>query len=157
MNEFMHPLNLPEFPFKFRQLNDKAQIFDPVRKKYVSLSPEEWVRQNFVAWLIQHKNYPAGLIGIEKEISVNKLKKRFDIIVYNKNHKPEILIECKAPDVAISQKVFDQVAVYNMAMNVKYLIVTNGMEHFCCTIDTDKQQYSFLSDIPDYDQLFGND
>lgn len=152
----MKKLNLPESDFTFRIHESKKQILDIIRKKYVMLTPEEWVRQNFISWLIRYKDYPAGLIGIEKEINVNYLKKRFDVIVYNKNHKPEILIECKAPDVAITQKVFDQIAVYNMTLHVKYLIVTNGMEHYCCTIDHEKQKYFFLSDIPEYNQLFGN-
>lgn len=152
----MKKLNLPEFDFTFRLHDGKKQILDIIRKKYVSLTPEEWVRQNFIAWLLLHKNYPAGLIGIEKEIRVNKLKKRFDAIVYNKNHKPEILIECKAPEVAIAQKVFDQAAVYNMTLHVRYLIVTNGMEHYCCTVDPEKRKYSFLDDIPAYAGLFGN-
>ncbi|MFH0864589.1 MAG: type I restriction enzyme HsdR N-terminal domain-containing protein [Bacteroidota bacterium] len=152
----MKKLNLPEFDFTFRISESKKQIWDAIRKKYVSLTPEEWVRQNFVAWLVHHKNYPQGLIGIEKEINVNRMKKRFDIIVFNKSHHPEVLIECKAPEVTISQKVFDQIAVYNMAMKVKYLIVTNGMEHFCCTVHHEKQKYSFLAEIPEYENLFGN-
>ncbi|HNW97431.1 MAG TPA: type I restriction enzyme HsdR N-terminal domain-containing protein [Bacteroidales bacterium] len=152
----MRQLNLPEYSFRFRQRNDKTQVFDIIRKKYIVLTPEEWVRQNFVAWLIHEKKFPTGLIGIEKEITLNGLKKRYDIVIYNLNHRPEMLIECKAPDIAVSQKVFDQIAIYNMVMHVKYLIVTNGLEHFCCTMDFEKQKYFFLDDIPEYTQLFGN-
>jgi hypothetical protein len=152
----MQKLNLPEFSFRFRKWDDKPQIFDTVRKKYVLLTPEEWVRQNFIAWLIQHKKYPAGLMGIEKEIEIHGLKKRYDAVVFNTNHFPEVLIECKAPEVEITQKVFDQIAIYNMKMQVRYLIVTNGMEHFCCVVDAEKRKYSFLETIPDYADLFGN-
>lgn len=152
----MIPLNLPEFKFSIRKHNGHSQIFDPVRKRYVSLTPEEWVRQNFVAWLIHHKNYPSGLIGIEKEIMVGEMKKRFDVVIYNKKNQAEVLIECKAPGVAITQKVFDQISVYNMAINVRYLIITNGMDHYCCTVDTEKGEYSFMKEVPVYSELFGN-
>jgi len=152
----MQKLNLPEFSFNVKNKDDKTHIFDPVRRRFVSLTPEEWVRQNFMAWLIQHKNYPSGLIAVEKEIIYNNLKKRYDIVVFNKAHAPEVIIECKAPHINITQNVFDQIAVYNMKMKVRYLMVTNGMEHFCCTVDFEKKNYSFLETIPDYTDLMGN-
>jgi len=149
----MQKLNLPEYTFKFRIYKSRQQIFDAVRKKYIALTPEEWVRQNFVAWLINERHYPSGLIAIEKELLVNELKKRYDIVVYNNNHLPALLVECKAPFVAVSQKVFDQAARYNLALKVNYLIVTNGLTHYCCYIDMEKGKYSFLKNIPDFNNL----
>jgi hypothetical protein len=150
----MQKLNLPEFSFKYRIHKEKKQILDMVRKKYTSLTPEEWVRQNFIAWLIYEKKYPAGLIAVEKELSLNELKKRFDVVIYNKNHIPIAIIECKAPGVKIVQKVFEQASRYNMVVKAKYLIVTNGLEHYCCNIDMENSTYSFMDQIPDYDKLF---
>ncbi len=150
----MQKLNLPEYTFKFRMYRSRQQIFDAVRKKYIAFTPEEWVRQNFVAWLINERHYPSGLIAIEKELLVNELKKRYDIVVYNNNHIPALLVECKAPCVAVSQKVFDQAARYNLALKVSYLIVTNGLIHYCCYIDMENGKYSFLKNIPYFDNLF---
>lgn len=147
-------LNLPEYTFKFRMYRSRQQIFDAVRKKYIALTPEEWVRQNFIAWLINERHYPSGLIAIEKELLVNELKKRYDIVVYNRSHFPTMLIECKAPGVAVSQKVFDQAARYNLALKVSYLIITNGLTYYCCYIDMENGKYSFLENIPYYDKLF---
>jgi hypothetical protein len=150
----MNKLNLPEFSFRYRIYKEKKQIWDEVRKKYTALTPEEWVRQNFIAWLIREKKYPSGLIAIEKELTLNDLKKRFDVVVYNKSHLPVALIECKAPGVRIVQDVFDQVSRYNIVVQAKYLIVTNGMEHYCCNIDLENSTYSFMDQIPDYNNLF---
>ncbi len=125
-----------------------------MRKKYVALTSEEWVRQNFVAWLVNEKKYPAGLIAIEKELVLNDMKKRFDIVVFNSQFVPSLLVECKAPEVKITQKSFDQVARYNMTLKVKYLVVTNGMMHYCCYIDQQKGEFSFLDHVPDFDKLF---
>ena len=149
----MFKLNLPTYNFKLREENSRQFIFDSIRKKYVSLTPEEWVRQNIIAWLIHEKNYPAGLIAIEKEIRVNKLKKRFDIVVFGKDSLPALLIECKAPSVKITQETFDQAARYNLALKVSRLAVTNGLEHYCCHIDLLKGTFSFLDEFPDYDKL----
>ena len=149
----MQKLNLPEYTFNLKLCKSGQQIFDAVRKKFVSLTSEEWVRQNFVTWLINEKHYPASLIAIEKELVVNELKKRYDVAVYNKSHIPSLLVECKAPDIIISQKVFDQAARYNIALKAEYLVVTNGITHYCCFIDIENGKYSFLERIPDYDDL----
>jgi hypothetical protein len=150
----MFKLNLPEYNFKYRTANSKQQIFDAVRKKYVALTPEEWVRQNFISWLIQELKYPISHIAIERELLLNEMKKRFDVVIFNKDNNPAMLIECKAPDVKISQKTFDQAARYNMVLKLKYLVVTNGLDHYCCQIDFLENRYSFLENIPFYDKIF---
>ncbi len=149
----MQKLNLPEYSFRYRINNEKQHVFDFIRKKYVMLTPEEWVRQNFLAWLVNNKHYPAGLIAVEKELKLNELKKRCDIVVYNNCHSPVLLIECKAPGVEITQKVFDQAARYNIVLKVNHLIVTNGMEHYCCFIDFEKETHFFMDEIPDYEKF----
>jgi hypothetical protein len=149
----MVKLNIPEYTFKYRIVNSKQQVFDTVRKKYVALTPEEWVRQNFVSWLIQELKYPASHIAIEKELLLNEMKKRFDVVIFNRDNKPAMLIECKAPEIKITQKTFDQAARYNMVLKLKYLIVTNGLEHYCCEIDFIENRYSFLEIIPNYNNI----
>jgi hypothetical protein len=119
----------------------------------VILTPEEWVRQNFLKYLVEEKKYPASLITVEKEFKLNKLSKRCDALIYNREGNPILIVECKAASVKIDQKVFDQIARYNMQLNVDFLVVTNGLQHFCCKIDYEKQEYYFLKDIPEYDQL----
>ncbi len=146
-------LNLPEYNFTIRQIGNKKEIFDPVRGKYVSLTPEEWVRQNFIRFLIDEKGYPASLIAIEKGLTVNKKPRRFDAVAYDKTGMPLVLIEFKSVNIAISQKVFEQIAIYNQLLKVKYLIVSNGLKHYCCQIDFQKQSINFLKDIPDYTEL----
>ncbi|MDA8956503.1 type I restriction enzyme HsdR N-terminal domain-containing protein [Flavobacteriales bacterium] len=126
------------------------QIFDPVRKKMVKLDPEEWVRQNLIQFLNQDKNYPISLMAVEKGLTVNKLSKRFDILCYNNDSNPLLLVECKAPSVKISQSAFDQISIYNLQFKVPFLLVSNGLEHFCCQLDYEKNNYSFLTEIPDY-------
>tara|TARA_B110000003_G_scaffold276580_1_gene324155 strand:- start:21537 stop:21956 length:420 start_codon:yes stop_codon:yes gene_type:complete len=126
------------------------QIFDPVRKKMVKLDPEEWVRQNLIQFLNKDKNYPISLMAVEKGLTVNKLSKRFDILCYNNDSKPLLLVECKAPSVKISQDAFDQISIYNLQFKVPFLLVSNGLEHYCCQLDYEKNSYSFLSEIPDY-------
>lgn len=128
-------------------------IFDPVRRKYVKFTPEEWVRQNFVQYLIQEGKYPAGLIGIEIMFSLNKLKRRVDILIHNRAGKPVMIVECKAPDIIIDDKVFDQIICYNMGLKVPYIIVTNGMDHYACRIDHENNKYEFLLVIPLYEEL----
>jgi len=150
----MQKLNLPAYPINCRDHNGKQQVFDPIRKKYVALTSEEWVRQNFIAWLVNEKQYPPGLIAIEKELVLNELKKRFDIVVFNRQFVPSLLIECKAPEIKITQKSFDQAARYNMTLKVSYLAVTNGLVHYCCYIDIEKGEYSFIDEIPDFEKLF---
>ena len=150
---FMEQLNLPEYSFNIRSQEQRKYIFDTILKKYVLLTPEEWVRQNFIRYLTEEKEFPVGLISIEKEFMLNKLSKRYDAIVYSKKGFPVLLIECKAPSVAISQKVFDQITRYNIEFKVPYLLVTNGLKHILCRIDYINRDYSFLKDIPAYSGL----
>jgi hypothetical protein len=149
----MNDLNLPEYQFRYKKDNETLLIFDSVRKKYVALTPEEWVRQNFVQFLINDKCVPRSLINIEMSLKYNTLKKRSDIVIFNNDGKPLLIIECKAPKVAITQKVFDQIARYNFTLKVKFLIVSNGLEHFCCKIDFENKSYVFLKEIPNYFEL----
>lgn len=146
-------LNLPRFSFKIIGEDNKREIFDPVRKKYVRLTPEEWVRQNFVQYLIQNGNYPSGLIGIEVMFKFNTLSRRVDILVHNRAGAPVMIVECKAPEVTIDDKVFDQIVCYNMNFKLPYLIVTNGLDHFACKIDNINNTYEFLNVIPLYEDL----
>lgn len=146
----MHQLNLPTYKFKIKSNENKYAIFDIVRKKYVSLTPEEWVRQHFIHYLIEEKNYPISLIAIEKKITINKLTKRADILVFNAKGLPHIIVECKAPSINITQNAFDQIARYNLKLNANYLLVTNGLKHYYCKIDFSKEEYVFLDTIPDY-------
>lgn len=146
----MQKLNFPTCAFKLKSSENKTLIFDIVRKKYVIVTPEEWVRQHVVHFLLKEKNYPISLIAIEKQLKINKRVKRTDIIVYNKQGTPEILIECKAPSVKITQTTFDQIARYNLSANSNFLMVTNGLENYYCKIDTTKETYIFLKDIPQY-------
>src|ERR1035437_1139348 len=134
----MKALNLPAYQFKLKQLGDRTQIFDKIRKKYVALTPEEWVRQNFLQYLIQEKKFPALLISVEAGLKYNQLQKRMDVLVYDKQGSPYLMVECKAPEVKITQVVFDQIARHNMVFKVKYLVVTNGLNHFCCLMDYEK-------------------
>lgn len=149
----MQKLNLPIHPIKLIKEENKTLVFDPIRKKYVINTPEEWVRQNFIQFLIQDKNYPASLIAIEKGIELGKTKKRCDIVLYNNKGKPIIIVECKAPAIKISQDTFDQIARYNMALKTDLLVVTNGLEHYTCLMDHDNKRYQFLKEIPNYQSL----
>jgi len=144
----MQELNLPQYQFKLKESAGKIQIFDAFRKKYVVLTPEEWVRQNFLQYLVTEKKYAPSLIALEAALKYNELQKRADILVYDKQGSPFLLVECKAPEVKISQDVFDQVARYNMSFRVTYLVVTNGLDHFCCKMDYEKNSYQFLEEIP---------
>lgn len=146
----MQKLNLPSYQFKLKSSENKQLIFDIIRKKYVVLTPEEWVRQNFIHYLIYEKNYPISLISVEKQLTVNQLKKRFDILIYNTSGKPDIIIECKSPSIKISQNTFDQIALYNMVIDAPYLIVTNGLTHYFCKLDTKNKKYQFLKDIKSF-------
>jgi hypothetical protein len=146
----MQELNLPSYSFKLKQDKDKTYVFDNIRKKYVLLSPEEWVRQHIIQFVIQEKKYPASLVAVEIGLKYNQLQKRADVLVYNTSGKPLLLIECKAPEVKITQAVFHQIALYNMTYKVDYLLVTNGLEHYCCVMDYTNNSYQFLQDIPEY-------
>jgi hypothetical protein len=146
----MQPLNLPTYKFRIKSNENKLFIFDILRKKYVSLTPEEWVRQHIIHFLIEEKNYPISLMAVEKKLTINTLTKRTDILVFNTNGSPHIIVECKAPTVKITQDAFDQIARYNLKLEANYLIVSNGLEHFNCKMDLENEQYIFLPDIPKY-------
>lgn len=146
----MQKLNLPTYNFKLKSKENKTLIFDNLRKKYMVLTPEEWVRQHFVSFLIHEKKFPNALIAIEKQLKVNNIKKRSDILVFNSNGEPHIIVECKAPSIKITQDTFDQIARYNLKLKAKFLIVTNGLDHFCCKMDFENEAYIFLKEIPSY-------
>ena len=129
---------------------EKTYIFDVVRKKYLLITPEEWVRQNFIHYLNKEKKYPLGLMGVEQMVKYNSLKTRADIVMYNTEGKANIIVECKAPDVKITQDTFNQIAKYNSQLKVKYLLVTNGMNHYCCKMDYESNRITFLEEIPSY-------
>lgn len=148
----MFQLNLPFYNITLKEENGKHFIFDDIRKKYLRLIPEEWVRQNFVKYLIDEKKYPASLIVIEKGLKLNELTKRADVLIY-KDSSPILLVECKAPTVKINQDTFDQISRYNLTFKVPYLMVTNGMSHYCCQIDFENNSYHFLEDIPEFGEL----
>lgn len=147
----MQKLNLPNYKFKLKSSENKTLIFDKLRKKYFVLTPEEWVRQHFVCFLIDEKKYPVSLIAIEKQLTINNRKKRTDILIFNTDGKPDIIVECKAPQIKITQATFDQIARYNLKLKANYLIVTNGLEHFYCKMDFENETYIFLKDIPNYE------
>ena len=144
----MQLLNLPQYKFRLRQNGTQKEIFDVFRKKYVVLTPEEWVRQNILQFLVNERNYPAPLIAVEIGLKYNSLQKRADILVYDKQGKPFLLVECKAPEVKITQDAFDQVARYNMAFEVKYLVITNGINHFCCVMEYENSSFKYLETVP---------
>lgn len=146
----MQKLNLPYYPFKLKKDEDKYLILDEVRKKYVVCTPEEWVRQHFVQYLIHHKAYPKGLISLEKGLKLNELNKRTDVLVFDTNAKPIMLVECKSPDVKISQSVFDQAARYNFVYRVQYIVISNGIDHICAKMNYHEEKYEFLKEIPAY-------
>ena len=146
----MQFLNFPAYDFRSKNTENRVYIFDVVRKKFVVLQPEEWVRQHVVHYLIFEKNYPLSLINVEKQLRVNNLKRRYDIVVFEPNGAIQILIECKAPEVSITQISFDQIARYNMQLQSEYLMVTNGLQHFYCKIDHKQEKYTFLENIPDF-------
>lgn len=149
----MQPLNFPAYEIPQRLSNGREEIYDPVRKRYVALTPEEWVRQHVVAYLINDKLVPLGLIAVEKSLKINRMIKRFDIVVFNRNAKPLMLIECKAPEVKVSEAVFDQAARYNMSLHAGLFLITNGIDHFCCRIDFENRLYVFLSQIPSFSEM----
>lgn len=143
-------LNLPEYKFRLKRQNEKVYIFDSYRKKYVVLTPEEWVRQNVLEFLVKEKGYPKDWIAVEKEININGLKRRYDALVYNKNEDVYLLIEFKAPKIKIDEKVFSQIAAYNFKLKAPYLLVSNGMEHYFAKMDLQKKKFMFLEQIEAY-------
>ena len=146
----MQRLNLPIYSIKLKKEENKTLVFDPIRKKYIVLTAEEWVRQNFIQFLIDEKNYPASLMAVEMGIDLLNTKKRCDIVLYNTKGLPHMIVECKAPSIKISQDTFDQIARYNMTLKTDLLVVTNGLQHYVCMIDYQNQCYHFLKEIPNY-------
>lgn len=146
-------LNLPSFNFKFSEHSSGRKIFDVIRKKYVMLTPEEWVRQHMIHYLIDFKSFPKGLMAVEKSISVDSLVRRPDIVVYDRNAKPLLIVELKSTDVKISEDTILQVAMYNKKLNVPFLILSNGLSHYCAKFDYQDNRLQFLDEILDYKQL----
>jgi hypothetical protein len=146
----MIQLNLPAFEYKVIKQQDNVYIYDSIRKKYLLLTPEEWVRQHFVHYLIKDLQYPRGLLTTESGLKYNRLQRRTDIVVFNRQGKPHMIVECKAPSVAISQQVFNQIAVYNKVLNAKLLVVSNGLQHYCCQYNEALARWEFLPGIPAY-------
>lgn len=143
-------LNFPLYPFKIKTEGQTSQIFDRIRKKYVSLTPEEWVRQHALWYLIEEKKYPASLFKIETGMKLNRMQKRSDIIVYNTSGKPELVVECKAPTVPVTQETFYQVVRYNWVLRATYIMVTNGINHFVCSINYENNSFEYLKEMPVY-------
>jgi len=149
----MNQLNLPPFEVRMREQDGRREIFDFLRRRYVALTPEEWVRQHFVHFLVEHKGYAKGLLANELELRVGEKRLRCDTVLYSPSLQPVMIIEYKAPHVAVTQRVFNQITAYNMLLHVDYLIVSNGMQHYCCHIDYGSGSYEFLRDIPQYGDL----
>ncbi len=150
LTAMLQPLNLPPYPFKIIDDNGRLTLFDDIRKKFIILTPEEWVRQHFVQYLINHKGYPKSLIKLEGGLKLHGNARRTDIAVFNTAGERMLLVECKAPSVNITQKAFDQVARYNMVHKVSLLAVSNGLSHFYCQIDYVSESYQFIEDLPRY-------
>ena len=154
----MQHLNLPEYQFNIKKKgNDGLVILDTLRKRWVALTPEEWVRQNFVRYLIEDREFPAALMNNEISLTQNGIKRRCDTLVADRQGLPLVIVEYKAPTIEISQKTFDQIVRYNMVLRAQYLIVTNGMSHYCCKIDYENNSYAFLQEIPPYNVLAINE
>ena len=146
-------LNLPEYDFKIKKSDDTYAIYDLLRKRYVALTSEEWVRQNFVQYLINERNFPIALMANEVSLNQNGIKRRCDTLVADRMGHPFVIVEYKAPQIQITQSTFDQIVRYNMVLHAQYLIVSNGLTHYCCKIDYEANSYSFLNDIPEYSEL----
>jgi hypothetical protein len=145
--------NLPLYDTKVREHDGRRQVFDVLRRRYVALTPEEWVRQHFVHFLVEHKGYPKGLLANEVELRIGEKRLRCDTLLYNRALQPRMIIEYKAPDIALTQRVFDQITTYNLLLHVDYLIVSNGCRHYCCRMDYEHRSYVFLPDIPNYSEI----
>lgn len=150
----MLSLNLPPCATKIAVRDGKNTIWDIIRRKYVALTPEEWVRQHFVHFLVEHKGYPASLLANEVALTLNGTSRRCDTVLYDRTLSPRMIIEYKAPHIPITQKVFDQICRYNLVFRVDYLIVSNGLSHYCCRMDYAHQSYQFLQDVPSYGELY---
>ncbi len=146
----MQKLNFPNYSFRFKNSENKIAAFDEIRKKFVILTPEEWVRFHTVQFLIHEKQFPKSLINVERQLKLGKLIKRYDVVVYNSNGGIHLIVECKAPSIKITQATFDQIARYNMSLKAKYLMVTNGLDHFFCQLDYVQEKYLFLKELPPF-------
>ena len=144
----MLKLNFPDYSFRFKNSENKPLIFDVIRKKFVVLTPEEWVRQHVLQFLIKDKGFPISHINVEKQLVLNNTKKRYDIVVFNKDGSIQLIVECKAPSIRIGQDTFDQIARYNLVTNASYLMVSNGLSHYYCQMDYAQERYHFLEDLP---------
>ncbi|WP_293871215.1 type I restriction enzyme HsdR N-terminal domain-containing protein [Flavobacterium sp.] len=146
----MQNLNFPSYNFRFKNSENKVAIFDEIRKKFILLTPEEWVRQHTIQFLLQDKKYPKSYINVEKLIKVNDLYKRYDVVIFRPDGALFLLIECKAPEVKITQETFNQIARYNLTLKACYLMVTNGLNHYFCQMDLENEAYIFLTDLPNF-------
>ncbi len=146
----MQKLNFTTYNFRFKNSENKVSIFDEIRKKFIVLTPEEWVRQHVVQYFLQEKKYPKSHINVEKVLKINDLKKRYDIVIFNPDGTICILIECKAPEIKISQTTFDQIARYNLTLKAQFLMVTNGLNHYFCQMDFENEKYHFLKELPEF-------
>lgn len=146
----MQKLNFNNYTFRFKNSENKVAIFDEIRKKFIILTPEEWVRQHVVRFLLEEKKYPKSYVNVEKIVKINGLTKRYDIVVFQPDGSIFLLVECKAPGVTISQNTFDQIARYNMSLNAVHMMVTNGLNHYFCQMDYEQEKYFFLQDLPEY-------
>ena len=149
----MNALNLPAFNVQVRGTREEPEIYDFLRRRYVTLTPEEWVRQHFTHWLVEHKGYPKGLLGNEIMLKCGDKALRCDSVLYNKEAQPLMIVEYKSPSIALTQRVFDQISTYNLLLHVDFLVVSNGLEHLCCRMDYEQQHYHFLREVPDYSSL----
>lgn len=156
MTKAMQELNFPHYDFRLRGHGGRGTIFDAIRRRWVSLTPEEWVRQHVIAHLTVAKGVPQGLIAIEKAFLYQGMQRRADVVAYGRNGQPLLMVECKAPDVDINQDAFDQVAGYNRVMNAPFLMVTNGLVHYVCSIDRAQHQYAFLNALPTYREMIAD-
>ena len=152
----MQQLNFSNYSFRFKNSENKVLIFDEIRKKFIILTPEEWVRQHVIHYLLNELNYPKSLINVEKLIKINDLSKRYDVVVFKSTGEILVLIECKPPSITISQATFDQIARYNLVLNAQFLMVTNGLNHYFCQMDFENEKYLFLKNLPTYNNIIEN-
>jgi len=152
----LNSLNFPYYEFKTKNEGNKLFIFDEIRKKYVSLSPEEWVRQHTIKYLINEKSVPSGLMFVEQSLTTPDILIRADIVLYNREGNPLMIVECKAPEIKITEKTFDQAATYNFSLKVSFFLITNGLNHYSCKLDYINKKYTFLKTIPSYNEMINN-
>jgi hypothetical protein len=145
-------INFPAYQFRFKSNENNTLIFDVIRKIFVVLTPEEWVRQHVIHYLKTELEYPLSLINVEKQLLLHNMRKRYDVVVYNPDGSIHLIVECKAPDIPIDQAVFDQIARYNYSLNASYLMVTNGLKHYYCSIDYETESYIYLKELPFYNR-----